>query len=332
MIDKKKFDTTINHPLQSYEWGVFRGKTHTKVIRKEIVVHEKQTRGFQVTIHTIPHTSFTIGYLPKGYLPDANLLKELVEIGKKEKCIFIQLEPNVEKTENYELRITNFKLVPAAHPLFTKYTFILDLTPSEEELLKNMHPKTRYNIRVAQKHGVEIVEDNSEEAFETYWKLTEETTKRQQFYAHTKTYHKLQWETLNVAKHKDNALTSHLFFAKYQGKILAAWVLFVFGDTLYYPYGSSSNLNREVMASNLIMWEAIKFGKGKGLKKFDMWGAMSDTPDTKDAWYGFHRFKQGYGARHVEFIGSFDFVIHPLLYQLYKIADKTRWALLKLKK
>lgn len=329
---KNRYNTVVNHPLQSYEWGEFRKKTGLNVIRKGFFDGEKLTEGFQLTIHKIPHTPFTIGYLPKGSLPNNNLLKELQEIGKKERCIFIQLEPNVEKTTNDELRITNYELKPAFHPLFTKYTFVLDLQKSEQELLAGMHPKTRYNIRVAQKHGVEIVEDNSDAGFEMYWKLTEETTKRQNFYAHTKNYHTLQWETLHTAKHKDNALTSHLFFAKYQEKILAAWILFVFHDTLYYPYGASSSLHREVMASNLIMWEAIRFGKAQGLQKFDMWGAMSDTPDITDPWYGFHRFKQGYGAKHVEFIGSFDLIIHPLLYQLYKIADKTRWALLKLKK
>ncbi len=330
--DKKIFDALVHHPLQSYEWGVFRERTHTKVIRKGLFDNKKLSSGFQLTIHKIPHTPFTIGYLPKGNFPDETLLKQLMNIGKREHCIFIQLEPNVEKVQNKELRIINYGLVRAAHPLFTKYTFILDLTKNEQDLLAGMHPKTRYNIRIAQKRGVEIVEDNSEQAFETYWKLTEETTKRQNFYAHTKMYHKLQWETLTVDKNKDNALTSHMFFSKYQGKTLAAWILFTFQDTLYYPYGSSSNEHREVMASNLMMWEAIRFGKAKGLKQFDMWGAMSDTPDTKDPWYGFHRFKQGYGARHVEFVGSFDLVINPLMYQLYKVADKTRWALLKLKK
>lgn len=67
------------------------------------------------------------------------------------------------------------------------------------------------------------------------------------------------------------------------------------------------------------------------MRNFDMWGAMSDTPDANDPWYGFHRFKQGYGARHVEYLGSYDLVINPLLYHTYKIADKIRWALLKVK-
>jgi lipid II:glycine glycyltransferase (peptidoglycan interpeptide bridge formation enzyme) len=333
--EKKIFNALTHHPLQSYEWGEFRQKTHTKVIRKGFFDKDQLRDGFQLTIHPIPHTSFTIGYLPKGSLPDGKLLEELMILGKKEKCIFIQLEPNVEKKDSDELpflKKTSFPLTYSFHPLFTKFTFILNLEPSEEELMKHMHPKTRYNIKVAQKHEVTIVEDNSDEAFEKYWKLTQETTLRQNFFAHTKQYHKLQWETLNISQQKNNDLTSHLFLAKYQSKILAAWIVFVFQDTLYYPYGASSTLHRDVMASNLMMWEVIRFGKKKGLKKFDMWGAMSDTPDTTDPWYGFHRFKQGYGARHTEFIGSFDLVINQFAYQLYKVADKTRWALLKFKK
>lgn len=332
LSEKKQFNTVVQHPLQSYDWGEFREKTHTKVIRKAFFENEKIKHAFQLTIHPIPHTKFTIGYLPKGDLPTPLLLDALKKIGREENCIFIQLEPNTEHTEKDLQYLKTLGLKTAAHPLFTKFTFILDLTPSEDDLLKHMHSKTRYNIRVAQKHSVEIIEDNSEQAFEEYWRLTEETTSRQNFYAHTKKYHKLQWETFNILKNKQSDLKSHMFFAKYKEKTLAAWVLFTFQDTLYYPYGSSTSEHREVMASNLIMWEAIKFGKAKGLKKFDMWGAMNDTPDTSDPWYGFHRFKQGYGGKHTEFIGSFDLVINPLLYPLYVIADKVRWTLLKFKK
>ena len=122
------------------------------------------------------------------------------------------------------------------------------------------------------------------------------------------------------------------YLAKYKNQTLAAWILFVYKDTLYYPYGASSNLHRETMASNLMMWEAIKYGKSLGLKKFDMWGALSQNPDKNDPWYGFHRFKEGYGPKHIEFAGSFDLVINPILYKLYKITDKVRWVLLRLRK
>lgn len=301
----------IKHPLQSSEWEEFRKKTGTKVLR---------INGLLMTVHKIPYTSFNIGYLPKGSRPNKELINKLIKVGKEQKCIFIQLEPNISKTSEVNLKQLNLR--PAAHPLFTKYTFILDLTKSEEELLKNMHPKTRYNIRVAQKHEVKIIEDNSDKAFEEYLKLTRETTQRQGFFAHTENYHRQMWETLK-------GKIAHLFLAKYKNEILVAWIVFAYDDTLYYPYGASSSKYRETMASNLMMWEVIKWGKKMGLKKFDMWGALGPKSDEKDPWFGFHRFKQGYGGKLVEFVGSYDLVINPFLYEIYKVADKVRWLLVR---
>jgi lipid II:glycine glycyltransferase (peptidoglycan interpeptide bridge formation enzyme) len=364
--NKDNYNKVVNHPLQSWEWGEFRERTGLKIIRRGIYINNKLTGAFQLTLHPVPKTPYTIGYLPKGEFPTGEVIEELQKIGKEEKCIFIQLEPNIYRNDQYQITNDKYQIVQSAHPLFTKYTFILDLTKSEEQLLKSMHPKTRYNIKVARKHGVEVQEDNSPEAFRRYWQLTEETTKRQGFYAHTKRYHQLQWELfghqlsdvsyqqsvsqLSVHQsHKtdkqkteeletgnrkpitdNNKLTSHLFTARYQDKILTTMLFFVFKDTLYYPYGASSNQHRNVMHSTLTMWEAIRFGKKLGLKKFDMWGALGTDPDPKDSWIGFHTFKQRYGPEHVEFIGSYDLIINPLLYHLYVAADKLRWLYLKI--
>lgn len=317
--EKEKYNKSVSHPLQSFEWGEFRKKTGVKIVR---------TDTFQVSIHKIPYLPFTIGYFPKGDMPNEKMLEELCMIGKENNCVFIQLEPNVISGKQGEDSFAKLKLFSSAHPLFTKYTFVLDLTKSEDELLKAMHQKTRYNIKVAEKHGVKIVQDNSDEAFKEYLKLTRETTQRQGFFAHSEKYHKLMWETLKD-KEVGDELSAHLFLAKYKDEVLVAWILFVFKDTLYYPYGASSSKFRETMASNLMMWEAIKFGKKLGLKKFDMWGSLGLEPSIKDPWYGFHRFKEGYGPKLVEFVGSYDLVINKSLYKLYKIADKIRWTMLQ---
>lgn len=341
--DRDDYNAIVSHPLQSYEWGEFREKTGVKVIRRGFKKGNKLVSGFQLTIHKIPKTPYTIGYLPKGFLPTKELVKDLQQIGREEKCIFIQLEPNVilsqttyagkKVIDNSSLisHLSSLNLVSAAHPLFTKYTFVLDLTKSEEDILKDMHQKSRYNIKVAKKHNVIVKQDNTDKAFREYWRLTEETTNRQKFYAHTKQYHNLQWETF---PHNPtyNQLSSHLFTATYEGKVLTALLFFVFRDTLYYPYGASSSENRNVMHSNLVMWEGIRFGMELGLKRFDMWGALGPHPDPKDSWFGFHNFKEKFGPDHVEFLGSYDLVINPLLYQSYKVADKLRWFYLKLKK
>jgi lipid II:glycine glycyltransferase (peptidoglycan interpeptide bridge formation enzyme) len=300
----------ISHPLQTPAWGEFRKAMGIDVVR---------VNDWQLTFHKIPYTPWSVGYFPKGPAPTKKMVDELLNLGRQKHAIFIQIEPNT--TAKIQLR-------PSHHPLFTKYTFMLDLTKSEDELLASMHPKTRYNIKVAQKHNVKIAEDNSPAAFKEYLRLTEETTSRQGFYAHNKNYHKTMWEIM----HKEGI--AHLFTASYEGEVLSAWIVFVWGDTVYYPYGSSSRDHREVMAPTLLLWEIAKWAKQKGLKHFDLWGALGPSPaggpDVHDPWFGFHRFKQGFNPRLVEFSGSFDLVIHPFLYSCYTLADAIRWKFLKL--
>lgn len=324
----------VSHPLQSQPWGQFRSAMGIDVTR---------LNEWQLTFHKIPFTLYTIGYFPKGPLPTQPMIDELTKIGKQKRAIFIQLEPNVarhcedpgldpgvaaisqkQSDEIASLIARNDKLLrPSHHPLFTKYTFVIDLSKSEEDLLNAMQPKTRYNLKVAQKHGVTIKEDNSQEAFETYLKLSTETTHRQGFYAHNETYHRHMWEILFPAG------IARLWTAVYQEKILAAWIIFVWKDTIYYPYGASSRKHRETMAPNLLLWEITRWGKRQGYQAFDLWGALGPNPDENDPWYGFHRFKQGFNPELVEFVGSYDLILNPLLYQIYTVADKIRWRLLK---
>ena len=81
------------HPLQSHLWGEFRKKTGVKIVEKDNLL---------ISIHPIPYSNYTIGYLPKGPDIDNRLLKTLETIGKEFKCIFIQIEPNIEKNKkNY---------------------------------------------------------------------------------------------------------------------------------------------------------------------------------------------------------------------------------------
>ncbi|MDP3998735.1 MAG: peptidoglycan bridge formation glycyltransferase FemA/FemB family protein [bacterium] len=333
--EKEVYNKLAAHVLQSWEWGQFREKTGVKVIRPGLFnssTGSKQAKlieAYQLTIHPIPHTPYTIGYLPRGPQPDPKMFEVLEDIGRKEKTIFFKLEPNI--TTDQGLKTKDQRLVLSPRPLFTRYTFQIDLRRSEDELMAQMKEKTRYNVRLAQKAGVVIKEDNSPEAFETYLRLTRETTQRQKFYAHDEGYHRLMWETLQPAG------IAHLLIASYHAPqvtsyvTLVAWILFTFNNVLYYPYGASSREHREIMASNSMMWEAIKFGKKSGCRTFDLWGALGPNPNPKDPWYGFHRFKEGYGGKPVEFVGTYDFVLNRPLYKIYNIVDNLRWKFLRLK-
>lgn len=315
--DEKLWDGLAAHPLQSWAWGAFRKAMGIDVVRLVEEKNNKPRSVWQLTFHAIPHTPWTVGFFPKGPMPSQHMIDALRRIGQEKNAIFIQLEPNTT---------VNFKLLRLSHhPLFTKYTYLLDLTKSETELLAAMHTKTRYNLRVAERHGVVIKKDSSNRAFDAYLRLNQETTSRQGFYAHNETYHRTMWRVLSAAN------IAHLFTASYKDEILAAWIVFAWGDTVYYPYGASGREHREVMAPTLMLWEITKWAKSAGYKTFDLWGALGPNPDPHDPWFGFHRFKQGFNPELIKFTGSYDLVIHPFLYRLYTFADRLRWTLLKLK-
>lgn len=311
---KFQYNKLVTHVIQSWEWGEFRKSLGIPVLRYGLFKSGKLQTAFQLTLHKIPFTQKCVGYLPKGPFPDLELAEALKKIGKENNCAFIKIEPNVELSAVSHQLSAKFRKSPK--PLFTKFNFVLDITPTDETLLKNMHPKTRYNIRVAQKHGVKIEERSDDEAFEIYLKLYFETTRRQGYYGHNENYHRKVWETL-----KPKGL-ARLLIAYYQNQPLTAWMLLNFKDTLYYPYGGSSKNHPEVMANNLTAWEAIKLGKKMKLKKFDMWGALGPNANPNDSWQGFHRFKKGYGGKLVEYIGTYDLVFDWPLYWMFTAIDK----------
>lgn len=330
--EKAIFNQVVGHPLQSYEWGEFRKQTGVQVERLGFFDGGKIQSGLEITFHKVPFFNRFVGYYPKGPAPDENQMAALQQLAKKYNAIYIKMEPNVKKVldqnpeENKDIKFLKKYQVEEGRALFTRYTFELDLTSSEDELLAKQSSKTRYNVKLAIKHGVTVVEDTTERGLEDYLKILEETTKRQGFYAHTPDYFRKLWSSL-----KGSGIM-HIFKAMYENKPLVTWIVFVFNGVLYYPYGASSAIHREVMASNLMMWEVIKFGKAQGCKSFDMWGSLGPNPDPKSPWNGFHRFKKGYGGELVEFIGSYDLVNDYPTYKIYNLAENIRWKFLRLKK
>lgn len=316
----KAFNEVAYHPLQTWEWGEFKKQAGNEVLRLGVFKGSKINNTLQVMIHKIPGTTKKIGTLIKGPKPTKEILTALKKFSREENLIFIKLEPNVKTNEQSIKLLKEAGAIPGK-TLFTPTTFLIDLTKSEDDLLKSFHSKTRYNIRLSQRKGVTVIEDNSDKVFEKYIKLTGQTVMRQGFYAHSESYHRLMWKILhkNMIKSKKEPI-ARLLAAKYKGEIITCWIVFVWKDTLYYPYGASSNRYRSVMANNLMMWEAIRYGKKLNLATFDLWG--------REPGKGFTRFKKGYSPSIIEFLGTWDLVT-SYFYYLYRIAELIRWGILR---
>lgn len=330
-IDKKLYEDFVSnsptgHIVQSWSWGEFKDSYGNKVTRIGVIEKDKLVATASYTLHQVPYTNKFVGYLPKGPTvssadpqPLEVLLEKLLEVAKSQNCLFIRLEPNFLTSEKYHLPKRD-NLVMAPKNIFAPHTLFLDLTRSEEELLKNMHEKWRYNIRLSERKGVKVEET---EDIGSFIALQKETAKRDKFFIHPDHYYQELWKKLEPLGY------ATILQAKYENEVLASWLLFHYGDKLYYPYGASSSENRNLMGSHAMMWAAIKWGKQHDCKVFDLWGASPEEADHNDPWQGFTTFKLGFGAKRVSFLGTYDLVINPTWYKLFNLTDNLRWKILR---
>lgn len=323
-----QINDVANHPLQSREWGHARARMGKTVVHFGSFDGDTLVRNFLMTIHPIPKTGYSLGYIQRSLLPNADELAFMREYGKQHKLVFIKLEPDTNADDISRAAVAalqkEFPLVRSPHQLFPDWTMELDISPTEDELMASFKQKTRYNIRLAQKKGVTVREATGNDAFTHFAKLYFATTARQKYYGHDEEYHRIVWESLSPS-------IASILLAEHEGTPLAAYELFRFKDTLYYPYGGSSDEKRNLMGANAIMWEAIRFGKKHGCLRFDMWGSSSPDAAENDPYGGFTRFKEGYGAKFVEKVGSWDLVVNKTFYGVYGVTHKVRSVLLRLR-
>ena len=331
--EKDKYNKLVRHPVQTWEWGDFQISQGHRVYRLGVFENNRIVSAYTVSFHSLPKVNYTVGTILRGPEVNQDMITNVRKIATDEKAIFVKFEPDVyQKTFDQnnnptslkvDMNFPDFSISPKV--AFYPYSYVVDLTKNEDDLLSSMHPKTRYNIKVANRYGVTVRELTTDAGFEIYLKLLFDTTRRQGFYLHSEKYHRDLWGILK------NTGIPHIMLASYQGKVLSAFMLFTLKDKLFYPYGASLDTNREVMAPTLLMWECIKYGKSLKLTTFDMWGGLGPEAKESETGYGFHRFKQGYGGQLVQFVGTYDLIINRQLYNLYNLIDKYRWKLLRLK-
>ncbi|MBI2484666.1 peptidoglycan bridge formation glycyltransferase FemA/FemB family protein [Candidatus Uhrbacteria bacterium] len=208
-------------------------------------------------------------------------------------ALFIRFEPTKDGDYSWATRTVDVN---------PKETLVLDLTKSEDDLLAAMHPKTRYNIRLAQRKGA-VVRALVSSEFDVAWKVFEETARRDHFRLHAKAHYQHFLETLSAK----------LIGVFSEGQLLAAHLMVDAYGTRTYLHGASSSLHREVMAPYLLHWQEIKEAKDAGLTCYDFWGVSN----TKPAWAGITRFKRGFSGKEISYPGTFDYYRSPWSYKAY---------------
>lgn len=199
-------------------------------------------------------------------------------------------------TTNWNLHKSNTNCLPVN-------TIVVDLTGTEEEILMRMKPKTRYNIRLALRKGVEV-RSLGPEGLDTWYQLYTETAGRNGLTLNDRNY----FETVMTSRleHDDPAVTLKLLTAFYEGTPVAAMFLVLSAHRATYLYGASTIRNRNTMATYALQWKAMQLAKAHGCLEYDMFG-IAPQADPSHPMYGLYRFKRGFGGQIYHQLGCWDY-------------------------
>ncbi|MFC1651617.1 lipid II:glycine glycyltransferase FemX [Patescibacteria group bacterium] len=325
---KKEWDEFVkNSPnsamQQTYLWGKFQESIKRKTYYLVLKGGEKTLLQAIVVKHPLPFGK-SYFYIPRGPITVGNdpkifeeFFNQLGLFARKENAIFVRFDPAIPVRTTLGLSLQSKNYHNASGSIHQpENTLVLDLTKDEETLLKEMKSKTRYNIRLAKRKGVEIKQIESEKDIQDFLEINQITAKRDKFQVHDNNYYH---DLLKFFKKTDPQIK--LLLAKYQGKIIAAIMLSFYNQTATYLHGASSDEHRNMMAPHLLQWAGIKISKQLGYKKYDFWGiAPSDKPNH--SWSGITRFKKGFGGKEINYIPTREFVYNKLWYGLIKTVRK----------
>jgi peptidoglycan pentaglycine glycine transferase (the first glycine) len=333
------------HLLQTWEWARFKaaygwkpmpyiwrsnsGDRGSVISAAMILKRAVINRGFAARL--------SILYIPKGPLMNWSnedecdqVLKDLQLFAKKQGAIFIKLDPDVligtgipqhedaREDKNGQTVISALKgngWLFSSDQIQFRNTVYIDVSGSEEEMLARMKQKTRYNVRLAEKKGVNVRVGTLAD-LPLLFKMYAETSLRDGFTIRNEGYYQEVWEAFMKRSEVIPEPSAEPLIAEVDGKPIAAIIVFFFAGRAYYLYGMSFEAHREKMPNYLLQWEAMRRAKVRGCSVYDLWGAP-DQFNEGDSMWGVFRFKEGLGGQVIRTLGAWDYPASRIWYKTY---------------
>lgn len=295
--------------LQSWEWGNLQVDLGRSVTRYSADGAQAQVIGRSLPLGK------TYSYIARGPIASssasANDLAKLLAL-ELYGDIFLSIDP----MHTVSIENSKFQIVPRKD-IQPSTTLITSLMHDDQILLEAMHGKTRYNIRLAEKRGVQI-HIGVKDAIGAFVDLTVDTYRRHGIHAHDRKHYEM------ILKHLDGTDAGPRAFlatATHDGDVLAVAMCIDWNGTRTYLHGASSDTKKNLMAPYLLHWRLMQSAKSNGAHAYDWWGiAPEDNP--AHGLQGVTRFKKGFGGEIVSMPSTVDVVLRPLLYKAYKVAKK----------
>jgi len=291
------------HLLQTWRWGEFKSKFGWSADR--ILVRGRSGHAMAQVLFR-QKFGVSVGYIPRGpIVPDDDevavqrLVKALNKAARRRRALKVILEPNHELPAGIA---TMQPLSPGPRHIQPARTVKVSLR-DDEGLLQQMHQKTRYNIRLAQRRGVTAVRmEPTDDAVGRFYGLLQDTSTRNTFGIHAEAYYREFLRTFG-----DDAV---LLFAMIEDRPVAGVIAVSCGDEAIYMYGASSTQHRAHGAGFYVQYEAMRWARDRGCTRYDLWGIPDQDPETSavdgggriagtssDDWRGLYEFKTRFGGQ-----------------------------------
>jgi lipid II:glycine glycyltransferase (peptidoglycan interpeptide bridge formation enzyme) len=308
--------------LQAWEWGEVKRRSGWTPRRFLVEDGDAVAGAVQVLARRPVRGAPPLLYAPRGpVLATARpeVLDELAGAVRRSSAdaFVLKCDPPVDRdsVEARALRDTGFSLAPEAGfgGVQPKAVMVLDLDRTAEEIFAGFRSKWRYNVRLAEKKGVEVSLAGRED-LPAFYELLVETARRDRFLIRGRSYFESLFDCLSPA-----GLIA-MFLARFERRPVAGAICLGFGRRLTYTYGASSNEHRNVMPNHLMQWHMIRWAKEQGYGVYDFRGVspVRDGTAAESHLAGLNRFKEGFGARYVEYAGTFDLPLRPVLYRAWR--------------
>ena len=227
--------------------------------------------------------------------------------------------PEYSQEIRFNFNTINRNFRKACTNILPSNTIFLNLKPDIEVILNKMKPKTRYNINLSYRKGVNVKTVDTS-SLDIWYNLYKETAYRNNIHLNDIKYFEALM-TVKADKTKSPAEVQ-LLIAEADKVPLASMFLIVSGNRGSYLYGASSSTNRNFMAPYALQWEAMKICKNKGCTEYDMFG-VAPNPDISHPMYGLYKFKTGFGGNIFHSLGCWDYPFNEEKYNYFRISEIT---------
>jgi lipid II:glycine glycyltransferase (peptidoglycan interpeptide bridge formation enzyme) len=339
------------HLLQSARWGALKSGFGWERRRLAIAGAEGLIAGAQVLLRR--RMGLSGAYVPRGPLfsgddaADALLLAALDRLARRNRAVFLRLEPNLLESDPGMDRLHSMLLLrdfQTADPIQPRSSIHLDLAPSPDRLLAALSKGHRADIRRAEREGVHVRPGVSGGDLDTFYAIMEATGARAGFGVHSRAYYRAAWNLFraedtaagaSAAAGAEGRAHAELLLAERDGEALAAFLIFAWAGVGLYLYSGATEAGLKSGANHALQWRALQWAKERGCRLYDFWGipdALGQATASEDAserarleqiaqsdpLAGVFRFKKGFGGRVVRYAPAYDRVYIPALYALWR--------------